>query len=327
MVSVPDVLHGEITLREPLLVELYHSRAVQRLAHIYQAGITAFINPRRNMTRLDHSLGVVALLQRLKADLVEQAAGLIHDVPHTAFSHVIDFVFPNHEHDYHERQREQVIASSDLPAIFERHGLDWRWVAQAENFSLLERPLPALCADRLDYSLRDAVSVGLASAHQVTELMGRLAVRECQIVVQGIEAARRLSELYLATDDRIYTSTQEVGWYAAMAQALRAALEGGVLGESDLWQTDRQVMARLRAAHRPEIDRWLALLRPEVRFVRDDDRPDLVALPKVRAIDPPVLVEDQVRPLAELDSAYAARKAAYLAGKAGKWGLRVETGP
>src|SRR5512139_443872 len=133
-ITIQDRLHGTVALDAPLLIDLYHSQAVQRLAGIYQGGITAFINPVRNTTRLAHSLGVMALLQRLGADVVEQAAGLIHDVPHTAFSHVVDFVFPNHEHDYHEQQRDQVIAASDLPEIFARHNLDWRYVAEAENF-------------------------------------------------------------------------------------------------------------------------------------------------------------------------------------------------
>jgi hypothetical protein len=84
-------------------------------------------------------------------------------------------------------------------------------------------------------------------------------------------------------------------------------------------------MARLRTARQPAVHRWLNLLRPDVRFVRDDTHPDVVALPKVRAIDPPVLVQGQVRPFPELDLAFARRKAEYIAGKQARWGLRLET--
>ena len=326
-ITIQDRLHGAVTLDAPLLIDVYHSQAVQRLTGIYQAGITAFINPVRNTTRLTHSLGVTALLQRLGADVVEQVAGLIHDVPHTAFSHVIDFVFPNHEHDYHEQQREQVIASSDLPEIFARHDLDWRFVAEAENFFLLEQPLPALCADRLDYFLRDAVTIGLVSTEQVTQLLGHLGVWNGRIVVDEAESALCLGDLFLATDDHIYTSVQEVGWYAVMAEALRAALEAGVIAEADLWQTDQLVLDRLRSAHLPAIDRWLSLLRPDVQFIRDDAHPDLVVLPKVRAIDPLVSQDDGTVRLCELDPGFAARKAAHWVDKQGKWGLRIDMRP
>jgi hypothetical protein len=141
-----------------------------------------------------------------------------------------------------------------------------------------------------------------------------------------VDTARWLAERYLQTDDQVWCSVQEVGWYAVMAQALKAALDGGVIAEQDLQQgTDREVMARLRAARQPELQYWLDLLRPDVRFVRNDTHPDVVALPKVRAIDPPVLVKGEVRPFSELDPAFARRKAEYVAGKQGRWGLRLET--
>ena len=156
-IAFTDPVYGEVRFTEPLLVDLYNSDAVQRLSHVFQGGITAFIKPERRTTRLDHSRGVAALLRRLGADVYEQAAGLVHDVPHTALSHVVDFVFPNREHDYHEVHRDQVIEASDLPKIVSGHGLDWHWLTDTEHFSLLEQPLPRLCADRLDYFLRDGV--------------------------------------------------------------------------------------------------------------------------------------------------------------------------
>ena len=291
---------------------------------IYQGGITAFINPARRTTRLDHSVGVMTLLHKMGAGVLEQAAGLIHDVPHTAFSHVVDFLFPNQEHTFHEAHRESVIAASDLPEILSRHGLDWRTVSDAEQFSLLEQPLPDLCADRLDYFLRDGVAIGLVSSAEAAQLLAHLHVREGRIVVKGIDIARWLGDRFIAIDDAVWCSVQEIGWYVAMARALGAAMEAGVLAEADLWGTDEAVMQRLRAAHLPEVQRWLNLLRPDVRFVRDDVHPDLVTLPKVRAVDPPVLTDGQVQPLSRLDADFSRRKADYVAGKQGQWGLRIE---
>ena len=162
---VDDPVYGEVCFYEALLADLYASRAVRRMQDVYQGGITAFIKPERQTTRLDHSVGVTALLQRLGAGVREQAAGLVHDVAHTAFSHVVDFVFPNHEHVYHEENREQMVLASDLPAILLAHGMDWREIMEAERFPLLEQPLPQLCADRLDYFLRDGVvDIGTFSA-------------------------------------------------------------------------------------------------------------------------------------------------------------------
>ena len=324
-VIVHDSVFGSIALDDPLLVDVYHSKAVQRLSGIYQAGISAFVVPtRRCTTRLDHSVGVCALLRRLGADVIEQAAGLIHDTPHTAFSHVVDFLFPNREHTYHEVHREAVIAASDLPAILARHGLAWQVVSDADRFSLLEQPLPALCADRLDYFLRDGLTLGMITRAEVNQLLAHLRVHNGRIVIDDVEHALWLGEQFMALDKAVWCSAHEVGWYTAMAQALGAALQAGVIAEADLWSTDQVVMQRLRSAHNPDVDRWLAHIHPEVRFVRDDARPDLTTLPKARAIDPPVLTNGQVQPLSCLDARFDRRKTAYLAGKHGHWGLRIE---
>jgi HD superfamily phosphohydrolase len=323
-ITIHDPVYGDVTFTEPLFVDLYHADAVRRLKSIFQGGITAFIKPERATTRLDHSLGVAALLRLLGADPVEQAAGLLHDVPHTAFSHVIDFVFPNHAHTYHEEHREEMLEGSEIPAICARHGLDWRYVSEAENFALLEQPLPRLCADRLDYFLRDGtVDVGTFSAGDARSLLTHLRVWEDRIVVDDLDAARWLGEQFIRLDDVCWCSVQEVGWYAVMAEALRMALGLGVIAEADFAGTDVDLFERVRAADAPAIQRWLKLLRRDVDFVRDSTHPDLFALPKVRAVDPPVLLDGHTVPLSQLDAAFARHREAYIASKQGEWPLRI----
>ena len=326
-----DPVYGEICFNSPLLEDLYLSQAVQRLRRVYQGGITAFIKPERQTTRLDHSVGVAALLQRLGAGTHEQAAGLVHDIAHTAFSHVVDFVFPNHEHIYHEQNRERMVLASDLPAILDAHGLDWREITEAELWPLLEQPLPHLCADRLDYFLRDGVvDVGSYSVEDAHRLLDHLTVWQGKIVVDDVDAARWLGERFIELDDRCWCSVQEVGWYAAMAQALHTALAAGIITEADFSGTDAEVLARLSVAGDQEVNRWLALLRQDVDFVRlgpdAADAADLVALPKVRAVDPDVLVDGHPLPLSELDEAFRRRRQAYIEAKQGVWYLKVAHG-
>ncbi len=321
-VTLHDPVYGTVTFADPLLIELYHSAAIQRLAGIYQAGITVFRDPART-TRLDHSVGVAALLARLNAGLEEQAAGLIHDAPHTAFSHVVDFAFPNAEHTYHEVHREAVLAASDLPTVLKRHGLDWTFISEAENFSLLEQPLPLLCADRLDYFLRDGLSFGTITPAEVEAFLAELKIVEGRIVVDGIEPARWLGDNFILLDDDAWCSVLEVGWYTVMGQALREAIQGGVIAEADLWGTDETVMAKLRDSEHPGVQRWLEVMQPGLSFIRDDANPELMALPKVRAVDPPVLFQGSVQPLSILDPEFAHRRTAYIAGKQGRWGLKI----
>jgi hypothetical protein len=85
------------------------------------------------ITRFEHSVGVMILVRELGASLTEQIAALLHDVSHTAFSHVIDYVFDGHDsQSYHDEKKEVYMASTTIPAILAQHGYDWRDVLSEE---------------------------------------------------------------------------------------------------------------------------------------------------------------------------------------------------
>src|SRR5919204_858535 len=156
-----DALWGEIDVTEPVVAELVRSAPVQRLRGIHQAGAGHYLFPKqRRCTRFEHSLGVMGLLALLGAPLEEQVAGLLHDVPHTAFSHTVDVLFPNEEHNYHERFHAAVVMASPIPAILENYRVPLRAALEPGRYPQLEQPLPDLCADRIDYALRDALALG-----------------------------------------------------------------------------------------------------------------------------------------------------------------------
>src|SRR6476660_7504755 len=119
-----DKLWGKITLAQPVLRELVASAPVQRLKHIHQAGASYYLLPEeRGGTRFEHSLGVLYVLQQMGAGIEEQIAGLLHDVPHTVFSHTVDIVFPSDEHNFHERFQHDVIMESEIPSILSKPGV------------------------------------------------------------------------------------------------------------------------------------------------------------------------------------------------------------
>jgi len=140
-----DAIYGEVDIEEPVLFDLMQTQAMQRLRGVLQHGITALIGITRPVTRFDHSLGVMLLVRRLGGALEEQIAALLHDVSHTAFSHVIDYVVDGHDsQSYHEEWKESHLAASDVPHTLARYGYDWRDFLHEENYPLLEQPAPRL---------------------------------------------------------------------------------------------------------------------------------------------------------------------------------------
>jgi HD superfamily phosphohydrolase len=308
--NITDPVWGAATVDEPVLQELIASRPVQRLKGIHQAGASFYILPeQRSVTRYEHSIGVLLLLRGLGASLEEQVAGLLHDVPHTAFSHTVDIVFPNDEHNFHEQFQHEIIMSSEIPAILERYGLSLRAALEPDRYPLLEQPLPDLCADRLDYTLRDMVALHEIESGEITAFLGQLLPTESGIVSRSIEAALWFAKLFVRANSELYTAISDAGAYWALAGAIRRAYKVGAFTDEHLFSSDEEAMARLVGSGDPVVQAYLDLLRPgtEYRKVDGDGAPFFSTRMKQRIVDPQVLEPGSPRPrrLSELCGEYA----------------------
>ncbi len=334
MVSIlhHDPVYGPARIDEPVLLDLLQTAALRRLDGVLQHGITGLIGVTRATTRLEHSLGVMLLVRRLGGPLEEQIAALLHDVSHTAFSHVIDYVFDGHNsQSYHEDMKEEIVAASDLPAALSRHGYDWRDFLHEEAFPLLEQPAPALCADRLDYFLRDSPDLGLTTAAEVQTVLDHLTVHDGRVVMDDLSAARWLAYTFIAADQASWANFREVGLYELTARAIKTGLNIGVISDADIWTTDAALWAKLCAAPDPGLRAQLALVSPHTQFVWDDAAPTFRVSTKLRSVDPDVLMtiegDGRCRPLSALDAEFASYRARYLADKSGLWPMRVVPPP
>jgi len=321
---INDQVYGPIEIIQPVMFELLGTRAVKRLGGVLQHGITALVGITRATSRLEHSLGVMGLVQRLGGGLEEQIAALLHDISHTAFSHVIDYVFQSHDSQgYHEEHKESHLASSDIPAALAQHGYNWLAFLHEEDFSLVEQPAPALCADRLDYFLRDSLDLGLVSPEQVKSALAHLTVFDGRIGVDDLNTARWLGDTFITADQASWANFREVGLYELAAIAIRRALEIGALSEADLWTTDREAWAKLQGCPDPQVQETLSLVSPKTEFYWDADNPTFWVSTKLRTVDPDVMINGEYRRLSELDADFASRREEYLRSKSGKWPLRV----
>ena len=148
--EVRDPVYGDFEITEPVLIELINSKSLQRLKRINQFGLPEDLySVKGGFPRYDHSVGTMLLLKKLGAGVEEQVAGLLHDVSHTAFSHLIDFVIGNAANeDYQDMTHESFIKKSEIPEILSKHGFDVQVAIDYKRHGLLEREIPDLCADR-----------------------------------------------------------------------------------------------------------------------------------------------------------------------------------
>jgi HD superfamily phosphohydrolase len=319
-----DAVYGTVNITEPVLLDLMVSAAMQRLKGVQQHGISSLIGITQPVTRFEHSLGAMLLVRRLGASLGEQIAAMLHDVSHTAFSHVIDYVFDGHDsQSYHDGKKAEYMAQTDIPEVLAGHGYSWRDFVYEENYPLLEQPAPRLCADRLDYFLRDSQELGLATTADVQFALDHLVVADGRIATDSLPAAQWLGYTYIQADDASWSNFREVGVYELTAQALKIALDIGAITEADFWQTDQPVWDRLQAHPAPQLQAALQLVSLQTQFVWDEANPTFHVGTKIRSIDPDVVVEGKCRPLSSHDPDFARHRADYHQRKEGKWPMRV----
>jgi HD superfamily phosphohydrolase len=298
-----DRVYGESVVDDPGIVALIGTPTFQRLKGVRQAGPSALAFPFKNVSRYEHSLGVFLLLRRLGAPRKEQVAGLLHDISHTAFSHAIDFVHASEEQAHHEDIKPLFLERTDLRRAIEDLGYSPRAFYDDSIYGLLERPIPWLCADRLDYFLRDGMACEVVNAAQASRILSSACVVDGLIAMADREVAELARDLFAEMNRDWWASPTEAYIYNEFGQVLRLAMDRGILRDEDLLGEDDQVLELLRSSgDRELVGRLGRVLKFEPEFLEGYDP---VIIPKARWLDPPVRVGDRAVPLSVLEDASA----------------------
>ncbi len=189
--AVVDAVHGTIR-PSPLEWTVIDTATFQRLRHLKQLGLGQHVYPNATHTRFAHSLGVLAIMRRvaeiaeveLKLSKEEQEslrlAGLLHDIGHYPYSHLMEYV------DNVRLIEERLAGAIELsPNPYPKHGevgsliitsqrdiVDALGQDRAEQVArlitgkadaekLVRLITSTLDMDRIDYLRRDAMAAGV----------------------------------------------------------------------------------------------------------------------------------------------------------------------
>jgi hypothetical protein len=297
---VEDKVYGEIEISDPILLDLLNSPSVLRLQGIQQYGIPWCYHQTAGFSRHEHSVGVMILLKRLGAGIAEQVAGLLHDVSHTAFSHVTDYIW-NDEQAQDARHRDYLLAS-ELPTVLARHGISAEHVANVGAHPLLEREVPDLCADRVDYTLRELARG--PRQNLVPAYLDNILIVDGKIVFSDFAAAKEFARDFLFLHSLKWAGVEKTVRQHIFAEALRAALACKGLGVADLFETDEHALMKLQACKNPKVRALLDLLSSRLKIEPDDDCPDLVLERRQRHIDPEFVCGGGLRRVSDASPLY-----------------------
>ncbi|HDR6314969.1 TPA: HD domain-containing protein [Bacillus thuringiensis] len=291
---ISDVIYGEFKV-DQVVEELIVSNPVQRLKGIHQNGASYLLNENWNVTRFDHSVGVMLLIKKLGGSVEEQIAGLLHDVSHTAFSHVIDYVFDNSNESYHEEIFSSVVKNSEIPAILAKYGYNYEDILLNDSkWTLLEKSAPELCADRVDYTLRDMYTYGYISLEEVHSFLEDVIAVEGKMVLQSIEMADWFTETYYKEVIDFFMKPMNIYGNDMLAKTLKLAIHKKIIQADDFLLEDDELILKLKQCSDPEVHALVSKVHPNVKVKEDRNDFDLQQKNKVRLIDPPLLHDGKV---------------------------------
>jgi len=300
---IKDKVYGEQKIDDPLIIELINSPEMQRLKGVGQYSTWKLINPRLNTTRFEHCFGVYCLLKRFEASFDEQIAGLLHDINHTAFSHVIDYVLGDPStQDYGDSQHKEIFMNSTIPSLLAKRNIDASKISEHDNFGLLERELPDLCCDRLDYCLRDAICCGFIKQEDVDRILNGLVVCNGEIICKNKDSAFLIAKLFLKMSKYLWTNEVNAGSYLILANALKIALKNKIIKENDFYTTDKALLDKLIKSRNKKIIELLNKINKGLITLGTKEDYDIYSKSKVRYVDPKFIDHGKLRKLSEVDA-------------------------
>lgn len=256
-----DRLYGTIDI--PAFLEpIIASNIFQRLRNVHQGGAIFLVDKKIDHTRFEHSIGVMYLVKYFGGREEEQVTALLHDLSHTAFSHVADKVFGRAGEDYHEELFLDLVLQSELPVILTDEGFNLDAIFNGDH-SLLEQPYPYLCADRLDYTLRDLCIAGLLPREEALSFLDELQVNDGRIDFRTPLAENWFREKFDLLNRQYFRKLEYLYANARLSSLLKYALQQGVLNEADLMTDDKTVIGIL------ESDAITSQLLQDIRALND----------------------------------------------------------
>lgn len=240
--------------------ELLKTWPLRRLHFIHHNGASTFVYP-LNVSRLQHTLGVLALLAHFRpGDVALRAAALLHDVGHYPFCHSSELV-PGVDHHAMTRLR---VTGEPISGILRAHGLDPDHLLAlmgGDPPNPLRTRNGLLHLDHLDSWVRQAHAAGYAEmpAH---ELLDRLCLEENNVAADRA-TAEYLVRLIRRGNERHYAEG-DIGPATVLAHLLTLAQERGLITADELADaTDEALLAYLEVAGDSQVAGLITLLRGE----------------------------------------------------------------
>lgn len=306
--DVVNTFYGPLDVQEPVILELIESPSFTRLKSVRQYGVVYYTEFPEEYTRYEHSLGVFYILRVKGASLKEQIAGLLHDVSHTAFSHVGDWIFEKigEEKDYQNSIHKEYLVRSGLGAILSKYGYTVQEMEPVyELYPMLEQKGPTLCADRIEYNIQGAYHQGFITQEEALEILGDLRYVEGDWIATELDRMKKLVAFSLYMTEHCWGGVNNYLASKWLAESILRAVTLKVLTWDDIhFGVDDAIWRTLLECPDPKIQTWMHKIQdvPSYYTLVEEKDADIKFGSKFRGINPWVIEDGKKVRLLETDS-------------------------
>jgi HD superfamily phosphohydrolase len=306
-------LWGYEEMDNPLLEEVFSSPTMVRLDGIDQSGPTAYFGLVPNFSRRDHCNGVWALLKRAHVSVEEQVAGLLHDASHTVFSHLADFLFKHdeviHHGCYQDSIHEWFLDTMKIPTITKKFGISLHMLnPDNPSYTALERPLPDLCADRIQYNIHTGVVFHHINQQEASEIVNDLHFEQNRWFFETPKLAKKFAQLSVTFTKHVWGAEYNYAFYQVFVQILEKALAEKLITKDEMhFGTDKEVLKKVQKSTNPKIKELLKQCENIYAHftVVEFGKGDFNFKPKFRGVNPLVRIKKNTfKTLTEIDAEF-----------------------
>jgi len=226
--------YGKCVETEPVLIELMLSNPFQRLRYIHQYGPSHYVKkhvvyagffqkcPTIDYTRYDHSLCIWMLTKIKNRPLNEQITVLLHDISHTALSHLADFLYTKEntsDKSYQDHTLKDFLIEHGIADILQRYSISVD--------DVLDKPY----LDRIDYTLTGGYLAGVISLKAVHQIIADLTydTNTKKWYFADAQSAALLVDAFLVLTRQNTGALWNTIVYECVGRALQRAMELGLI--------------------------------------------------------------------------------------------------
>ena len=246
-------------------------------------------------SNLDHSVGVALVIWHFTKDKKQTLSGLFHDIATPAFKHCVDFMNGDYlnQESTEDLTTDIIKNSPEIMKLLKRDKIKLSEVEDYHIYPIADNDTPKLSADRLEYSLSNALFVhDLLNLAEIKELYNNLDIQmnsanEIEMGFKTKELAAKFIKITSVMsvayrDDRTRYSMQFI------ADILKRLNADGKITKSDLYNLKESDVIELikNSKYCSIFDIWRTAKAVKTSKTKPENTYSVYCGSKVRYIDP-----------------------------------------